>query len=77
MIKRSRGREQKYVSTLIPFCVGEMKKTPRALERWKEQMEKLKLHSFHDAVRIDGEAIDFELKISQDFHHCLLLKNPR
>ena len=38
-------------------------------------MEGLRLYSsYQDAVGIDGEAIEFEWKISQDFHHCLFLK---
>ena len=57
------------------LCVGQMKDTPKAVERWKEQVEGLSLYSsYQDAVGIDGEAIEFEWTIFQDFHHCLFLK---
>ena len=45
------------------LCVGQMKDTPGAIERWKSQVEGLRLYSCHpDAVGIDGEAIEFEQK---------------
>ena len=60
------------------LCVGQVKDTPGAIERWKGPVAGLKLFSScQDAVGIDGEAIEFEWKITQDFHHCLFLKNPR
>ena len=38
-----------------------MKGIPNAVERWKEQVEGLRLFSsYQDAVGIDGEAIEFE-----------------
>ena len=57
------GERQTYVSTLTPFFfVGQVKDIPRAVERWKGQIEDLKMFSFYrDAVGIDGEAIEFEL----------------
>ena len=40
-----------------------MKDTPGAIERWKGQVEGLRLYSsYQDAVGIDGEAIEFEWK---------------
>ena len=48
-----------------------MEYEPRAAEeRWKGQIEDLKKYSsYQDAVGLDGEAIEFESKISQDFRH--------
>ena len=38
-----------------------MKDSPGAIERWKDQVEGLRLYSsYQDAVGIDGEAIEFE-----------------
>ena len=38
-----------------------MKDSPGGIERWKDQVEGLKLYSsYRDAVGIDGEAIEFE-----------------
>ena len=79
MIKRSNGQRQKYVSLLIPFWVfGHMKDSPEAIERWRGQVEGLRLYSSHqDAVGIDGETIDFEWKKTQDFQHCLFFKRTK
>ena len=45
------------------LCVGQMKDTPEAVERWERQVEGLRLNSsYQDAVGIDGEAIEFERK---------------
>ena len=55
-----------------------MKDSPGAIGRWKGQVEGLRLYSScQDAVGIDGEAIVFEWKNSQDFHHCLFFKRSR
>ena len=60
------------------LCVGQMKDSPGAMQRWKGQVEGLRLYSsYQDAVRIDGEAIEFERKHSQDSHHCLFFKRSR
>ena len=49
------------------MCVGQMKDTPKAVERWKGQVEVLRLYSsYRDAVGIDGEAIEYEWGNSQD-----------
>ena len=75
MIKRSNGRRQKYVSTLIPLCVGQMKDTPGATERWKGQVEDLKKYSsYPDAVGLYGEPIEFEWKMFPGFSSLSLLR---
>ena len=54
------------------LCVGQMKDTPETVERWKGQVEGLRLYSsYQDAIGLDGEAIEFEWTISKDFHLCL------
>ena len=43
------------------LCVGQMKDTPEAAERWKGQVEGLRLYSsYQDAVGLDGEAIELQ-----------------
>ena len=63
IIKRSSGRKANvcvYADSVL--FVGQVKDIPRAVERWKGQIEDLKMFSFYrDAVGIDGEAIEFEL----------------
>ena len=50
------------------LCVGQMRDTPDAIERWTSQVEGLKLYSsYQDAVGIDGEAIEFEWKTYPSF----------
>ena len=40
-----------------------MRDTPETAERWKGQVEGLRLYSsYQDAMGIDGEAIEFEWK---------------
>ena len=56
------------------LCVGQMKESPGAVERWKGPVEGLKFFFVQHAVGIDGEAIEFEWTFSQDFHYCLFLK---
>ena len=55
-----------------------MKDISGAAERWKEQVEGLRLYSsYQDAVGIDGEAIDFEWTISPGFSSLSILEeNP-
>ena len=79
MIKRSSGRRQTYVPTLIPFFVSEKAKDiSGATARWTGQVKDLKKYSsYQDAVGIDGEATELEWKFSQDFHHCLFFKRSR
>ena len=74
-IKRSNVRRQKYVSMLIQFYVGHMNDSPGAIERWKSQVEGLRLYSsYQDAVGIDGEAIEFEWKKSPGFSSLSILQ---
>ena len=57
------------------LCVGQMKDTPGAIERWKGQVEGLRLYSsYQDAVGIDGEAIEFEWKIFTGFSSLSILQ---
>ena len=50
------------------FCVGPMRHTPEAIEKWENQVEGIKLYSsYQDAVGIDGEAIEFEWKMFPGF----------
>ena len=57
------------------LCVGQMRDTPETMERCEGQVEGFRLYSSHqDGVGIDGEAIEFEWKSSQDFHQCLFFK---
>ena len=46
------------------LCVGRMEQGPRAAERrWKGQVGDLRMYSsYHDAVGLDGESIEFECK---------------
>ena len=61
-IKWAKAKVCVYADSVL--CVGQMKDSPGATERWKGQMEGLRLYSFYqDAVGIDGEAIEFEWKI--------------
>ena len=61
MIKRSNGRRQKVcVHADSVLCVGQMKDSPGAIERWKGQEEGLRMYSsYQDAVGLDGEATEF------------------
>ena len=53
------------------LCVGQ---TPEAIERWKGQVEGLRLYSsYQDAVGIDGEAIEFEWKMFPGFSSLSIL----
>ena len=57
------------------LCVGQMKDTPEAAERWKGQVEGPRLYpSYQEAVGIDGEAIGFEWKIVPGFSSLSILQ---
>ena len=56
------------------FCVGQVKEISGATERWKGQVEDLKIYSsYQDAVGLDGEAIEFEWKIVPGFSSLSIL----
>ena len=58
-IKWAKAKVCVYADSVL--CVGQMKDSPGATERWKGQVEGLRLYSSdQDAVGIDGEAIEFE-----------------
>ena len=60
------------------FCVGQMKDTPDAIERWKGQVEGLRLYSsYQDAVGIDEGAIDFECTNFQGFSSLSILEKSK
>ena len=43
------------------LCVGQMRDSPEAIERWRGHVEGLRLYSsYQETVGIDGEAIEFE-----------------
>ena len=57
------------------LCVGQMRDTPELIERWKGQVEGLRLYSsYQDAVGIDGEAIEFEWTIFPGFSSLSVLQ---
>ena len=61
-IKWAKAKVCVYADSVL--CVGQMKDSPETIERWKGQVEGLRLYSsFQDAVGIDGEAIEFEWQI--------------
>ena len=65
-----------YVDSVL--CAGQMKDSPGAIERWRGQVEGLRLYSsYQDAVGIDGEAIEFEWTFFQDFHRCPFFKKSK
>ena len=53
------------------LCVGEIDQNPGAADaKSTGQVEDLKRYpSYQDAMGLDGEAIEFEWKISQDLQH--------
>ena len=60
------------------LCVGQMKDTPGATERWKGLVEGLKLYSFYqDAVGTDGEPIEFEWNIFTGFSFLSILQRTQ
>ena len=57
------AKEKESVKADSAPCVGQMKDSPGAIDRWKGQVEGLRLYSsYQDAVGIDGEAIEFQWK---------------
>ena len=59
------------------LCVGQMKDSPGAIERWKGQVEDLRMYSsYQDAVGIDGEVIEFEWKIPRIFIFVYSSRDP-
>ena len=70
-IKWAKAKVCVYADSVL--CVGQVKDIPGSVQRWKGQIEDLKMcSSYRDAVGIDGEAIEFEWKrFSKDFRHCL------
>ena len=72
-IKWAKAKVCVYVDSVL--CVGQMKDTPGAIERWKVEEEGLRLYSScQDAVGIDGEAIEFEWKNSPGFSSLSILQ---
>ena len=60
-IKWAKAKVRVYADSVL--CAGLMKDSPEATERWRGQVEGLRLYSsYQDAVGIDGEAIEFEWK---------------
>ena len=58
--------------------VGQMKDSPEAIERWRGQVEGLRLYSsYPDAVGIDGEAIELECKNFLGFSSLSILQEIR
>ena len=56
-------------------CVGQMKDSPGAIERWRGQLEGLRLYSsYQDAVGIDGEAFEFESTNFRGFSSLSILE---
>ena len=57
------AKEKESVKADSAPCVGQMKDSPGAIDRWKAQVEGLRWYSsYQDAVGIDGEAIEFQWK---------------
>ena len=57
----------------LALCVGQMRDTPDAIERWKGQVERLKLHSSHqDATNFPGFS---SLSMLQEIQKDLAGKN--
>ena len=60
-IKRAKANVCVFADSVL--CVGQMKDSPETIEKWKGQVEGLRLYSsYQDALGIDGEAIEFEWK---------------
>ena len=59
-------------------CVGQMKESPGAIERWKGQVEGLRLYSpYEETVGIDGEAIEFEWMFPRIFIIVFSSRDPQ
>ena len=60
------------------LCLVKMLAQRDAITRWEGQVEEFKMSPFYkELMRIDGEAIEFEWNISQDFRHCKFFKRSR
>ena len=67
-VKWAKAKVCVYANSVL--CVGQVKGISGATERWKGQFEDLKRYSsYQNAVGLDGEPIEFEWKIFQDFRH--------
>ena len=79
MIKRSRGRRQKYVSALIPFCASDKWKIFQ--EQQKDEKAKLKSSRCIRLAKMQWVSMEKGLnsseQISQDFRHCLFFARSR
>ena len=72
-IKWAKAKVCVYADSVL--CVEQKKDSPGVIERWKGEMERLRLYSsYQDAVRIDGEAIEFEWKIFPGFSSLSILQ---
>ena len=59
-------------------CVGQMRDTPEAIERWRTRVEGPRLYSsYQDAVGIDGEAIELELTTFPGFSSLSFLQETQ
>ena len=57
------------------LCVGQMRDTPEAIERWTSQVEGLKLYSsYQDAVESMERQLNSSEKFLQVFHRCPFFK---
>ena len=76
MMRRSSGRRQEYLSTLILFYVlVRWKKVQEQQKQWKGKLEDTKMYSpYQDAVGIDGEAFELEWRKFQDFSRLSILQ---
>ena len=60
------------------LCVGQMKDTPEAIERWRGLVAGLRLYSsYQDAVGIDGDATEFEWENFPEFSSLAILQDIR
>ena len=72
-IKWAKAKGCVYTDSVL--CVGQVKDIPGAVQRWKGQVEDLRMYwSYRDAVGIDGEAIEFEWKIVPGFASLSFLR---
>ena len=60
------------------LCLGKMNESRVAIIRWEGQVEEFNMSlSNKELLGIDGEAIQFEWNIFQDFRHCRFFKRSR
>ena len=72
-VKWARAKVCVYAESVV--CVGQVKDIPGATERWKGQVEELKMSSsYQDAVGPDGEANEFEWKNFKGFSSLSFLR---